>query len=105
MEQLEVREVPAFLAPIGSEGGGVRLGVADFNNDGRDDIASIKGILFSSGTLTDVLRVGAGATIELSTGDGRFQKSAALSGVKGYYLTGSAVSGIFNRRRILAMFS
>jgi hypothetical protein len=92
VEPLEEREVPAFLSPIASPGGGVRLAVGDFNHDGRDDVASVKGTILSSGGFTDVIRVGGGATISLSTGDGSFQKSASLSGVKGYYLTGSTAS-------------
>jgi hypothetical protein len=92
VEPLEEREVPAFLSPFTSPGGSVRLAVGDFNDDGRDDVAAIKGTLVSSGAITDVIRVGAGATISLSRVDGSFEKSTSLSGVKGYYLTGSTVS-------------
>jgi VCBS repeat protein len=92
MERLEEREVPAFLSPMTSPGGGVRLAVGDFNHDGRDDIAALKGTILSSGAITDVIRVGGGATISLSAGNGSFQKTGSLSGAKGYYLGNFTVS-------------
>ena len=91
IERLEEREVPAFLAPLTSPGGGVRMAVGDFNHDGRDDVVVIKGTILSS-ALTDVISIGKSATVNLSAGDGSFSKSAALSGTKGYYLSFAAVS-------------
>jgi FG-GAP-like repeat len=92
VESLEDRTVPGFLAPFPSPGGGVRLAVGDFDHDGRDDIATVKGTILSSGPFTDVIRAGGSATVHLSAGDGTFRKSAALSSAKGYYLTGFTVS-------------
>jgi hypothetical protein len=92
VEALEDRTVPGFLAPVTSTGGGVRLAVGDFNHDGRDDVASVKGTILSSGDFTDVIRASSSATVHLSAGDGTLQKSASLSGAKGYYLTGFTVS-------------
>lgn len=43
MERLEEREVPAFLAPISSPGGGDSVAVGDLNLDGRDDVATVRG--------------------------------------------------------------
>lgn len=92
MERLEEREVPAFLSPITSPEGGARLAVGDFDHDGRDDIAALKGTILSSGPFTDVIRVGGSATINLSAGDGKFQKSGSLGGAKGYYLVNFAAT-------------
>src|SRR6476660_1093266 len=86
VEHLEAREVPAFLSPIASSGGGVQLAVGDFNHDGRDDVASVKGIILSSGPDTEVIQASGKATVHLSAGDGALQQSASLSGAKGYYL-------------------
>jgi hypothetical protein len=64
MERLEEREVPAFLAPIGSPGGGDSIAVGDLNSDGRDDVAVINGKV---------------VIVSLSNGDGTFQASSTLT--------------------------
>ncbi len=68
MERLEEREVPAFLAPIDSPGGGDSIATGDVNEDGRDDVAVIQGKKVA---------------VSLGTGDGTFEKGPTLSGAKG----------------------
>ena len=69
VEALEGRRLLCFSAPVVSPGGGDSPAVADFNHDGRDDVA----VFAAKG------RVG----VSLSNGDGTFRQSAALSGVTG----------------------
>jgi hypothetical protein len=92
VEPLEARDVPGFLAPVASPGGGVRLAVGDFNHDGRDDVASAKGTILSSWDRAEIIQASGSATAHLGAGDGTLQKSASLSGAKGYYLDSFTVS-------------
>src|SRR5262245_40106720 len=79
VEALEDRCVPAFLAPVTSAGEGVSLAVADFNHDGRADVAAIGGKIVSSspdpfgpqGTF-DVVVISGKVSVSLSNGDGTF---------------------------------
>ena len=41
IETLEAREVPAFLAPVSTAGGGESLSVGDLNRDGLADVVVI----------------------------------------------------------------
>jgi hypothetical protein len=68
IELLEEREVPAFLAPITSAGGGDSIDVGDLNLDGRDDVAVLRG--------KDVV-------VSLGTGEGTFRPLTTLTGGKG----------------------
>jgi len=77
LERLEGREVPAFLPPIGSPGGGVHLAVGDFNHDNRSDVATVQ-LAVKHG-----LWVPGDVIVNLSNGDGTFHVSDTLSGVKG----------------------
>jgi len=81
VERCEPREVPAFLPPVASTGGGVNFAVADFNRDGRSDVAVI--------TAKDTV------TVRLSNGDGTFSQSVVLTGAQGdlYALDASDVNG------------
>lgn len=81
LEILEDRCVPSFLAPVTSPGGGVNLAVADFNHDGRADIA----VISAKDTVT----------VRLSNGDGTFAQSATLIRAQGtlYGLSVSDVNG------------
>ena len=72
-EPLEGRDVPGFLAPVASPGGGDGVAVADFNHDGRDDVVVI------SGNTTDA--------VSLSTGDGTFRTPISLRGAVGSLLS------------------
>src|SRR5262245_64389768 len=77
MERLEEREVPAFLAPLGSPGGGVHLSVGDFNHDNRSDVATVQlAVRHGMWVPGDVI-------VNLSNGDGTFHVSDTLGGVKG----------------------
>src|SRR4051794_24931554 len=86
IERLEARDVPALLAPIASPGGGVRAAVGDFNHDGRADVAAVGARLESTGIYADLVTNPGSVTVSLSKGDGTLQRSASLSGAKGYYL-------------------
>jgi hypothetical protein len=86
VEHLEAREVPAFLAPITSPGGGVRAAVGDFNHDGLADIATLQGTLVRSDLYFAVVSTTGRVTVSLGKGDGTFQKPITLNGAKGYYL-------------------
>jgi hypothetical protein len=77
VERLEERDMPSFLAPIGSPGGGVRLAVADFNHDNRSDVATIQ-LANRHGT-----SVAGDVIVNLSNGNGTFHVSDTLRGVKG----------------------
>ena len=70
VEILEGREVPAFLSPIASSGGGSWVAAGDVNHDGRDDVAVLAN--------TNV-------KVSLSNGDGTFRQAGNLTGAKGYY--------------------
>src|SRR5262245_20634068 len=87
VERLDVREVPAFLGPVASMGGGVALAAGDFNHDGRDDVAAVGGtetVSPWSGLFSVVIN--GKASVSLSNGDGTFQAPIALAGAKGHYL-------------------
>ena len=71
VEACEPREVPAFLTPISSPGGGSAVAAGDVNHDGRADIAVV-----SNNSVA----------VSLSNGDGTFQFARKLSGAKGYLL-------------------
>ena len=81
-ERLEEREVPAFLNPISSSGGGRAVATGDLNHDGRADIAVI-------GDNNSV-------AVSLSNGDGTFRRADTLSGsgVRGYYLNGFRMADV-----------
>jgi len=66
VEVLEDRTVPSFLAPVTSPGGGGALHVADFNRDGKSDVAVISGT--------------SKVSVSLSNGDGTFRPTTALTG-------------------------
>ena len=69
-ESLESRTLLSFSSPIVSRGGaGPDLKVADFNQDGKDDVAVL-------GDRNSVV-------VSLSNGDGSFRVSATLSKAKG----------------------
>ena len=68
VEPLEAREVPAFLAPITSPGGGDSVAVGDVNLDHRDDVAVLRG---------------KNVVVSLSVGDGTFRTLTTLTGAKG----------------------
>jgi hypothetical protein len=86
VERLEEREVPAFLAPVSSSGGGIRLAVADFNHDNRSDVATIQ-LAIDPSRRRDRWIPG-DVTVNLSNGDGTFHVSDTLRGVKGDGLRG-----------------
>jgi len=93
VERLESREVPALLAPMTSQGGGIRIAAGDFDNDGRDDVAVLQGSILSSqvvesGGTNDVVALDTktNATIRLSKGDGTFRKSINLKGAVGSHI-------------------
>jgi hypothetical protein len=67
LEALEDRSVPAFLAPVTSAGGGFNLTVADFNRDGRADVA-----VFANDTNDTV-------TVSLGQSDGTLQKASSTN--------------------------
>lgn len=71
VERLEEREVPAFLAPISSPGGGDLITVADVNADGLDDVAVLQN---------------KHVRVSLSNGNGTFRSVSTLSGAKGAVL-------------------
>src|SRR5262245_36692654 len=83
LEPLDGREMPALLAPVTSAGGGISPSVADFNHDGRDDLAAI-----SSDQKTVIVR--------LSKGDGTFRPSIVLTGAKGNGLYSAMASDVNN---------
>jgi len=82
IEALEDRSVPSFLAPVTSTGGGNSLTVADFNHDGRDDVAVISGLKSVS--------------VSLSKGDGTFEAPTTLEATKGDYLLVNLYAGDIN---------
>jgi hypothetical protein len=87
VEALEDRTVPSFLAPVASADGGARVIVADFNHDGRDDVAVIRGQAHSYPPYdTVLLNSKAMVGVSLSNGNGTFQEPKALRG-KGDSLT------------------
>ena len=63
IERLDDRCLPSLLTAVTGPGGGSNLRVADFNHDGRDDIAVVNG---SSNNYS--------AIVSLSNGDGTFKK-------------------------------
>ena len=65
LEALEDRSVPAFLAPVTSAGGGFNLTVADFNRDGRADVA-----VFANDTNDTV-------TVSLGQSDGTLKQASS----------------------------
>jgi FG-GAP-like repeat len=69
VETLEDRDVPSFLAPVASPGGGGGLTVDDVNHDGRADVAVISGK--------------SAVSVSLSNGDGTFRHAANLTRAKG----------------------
>jgi hypothetical protein len=93
VEVLEGRWVPAFHAPITMAGGGVPLAVADFNHDGRSDLAVFNGETISSTpdtqrgwTIWTVrTKANSSVSVRLSNGDGTFQESKSLRGIQGQY--------------------
>jgi hypothetical protein len=62
--------VPSFLPPVSSPNGGDSVSVADFDENGRDDVAVISGEH--------------SAMVSLSNGDGSFRLAAKLGGAKGH---------------------
>jgi hypothetical protein len=80
VEALEGRRLLCFSAPVVSPGGGDSPAVADFNHDGRDDVA--------------VLAAKGHVVVSLSNGDGTFRQGATLGGVTGTLYSLSA--GDFN---------
>src|SRR5262245_60466928 len=73
VESCEGREVPAFLGPVTSAGGGIDLAVADVNQDGRSDLA--------------VVRPDNTVSVPVSNGDGTCPQSDVLRGRKGHLYT------------------
>src|SRR5262245_39391232 len=75
VETLDDRNVPSFLAPVTSPGGGGSVTVGDFNHDGRADVVVIDA--------KNDLRV------SLSDGDGTFTQSSILGSARGKLFSAS----------------
>lgn len=68
LDRLDGRDIPSFLGPVTSPGGGDLITVGDFNADGRDDVAVLKS---------------KSVVVSLSNGDGTFRAGSALKGASG----------------------
>src|SRR5262245_38168566 len=91
LEALERRETPAFLAPVTSSGSAASVAVADFNHDGRDDVAAMGGTVNSRWSEYETVAINGQASVSLSNGNGSFQPPTALIGARGHSLAGFAV--------------
>src|SRR4051812_48673769 len=69
VEALEGRTLLSFTAPVTSAGGRDSLAVADFNRDGRDDVA--------------VFDARGAVAVSLGNGDGTFRPASTLKGLTG----------------------
>jgi hypothetical protein len=98
VEGLEGRTVPGLLGPVTTADGGGRVIVADFNHDGRDDVAIVRGQAStpSPGYPWDFVTVGGKTkvSVALSNGDGTLQPARDLRGGDGFSLTGFAARDV-----------
>src|SRR5262245_60536547 len=94
LEQLGGREMPAFLAPITSAGGGVLVAAGDLNHDGWADAAAVGGTVFEGPYGLPAAVVSGKVQVSLSNGNGTFQAPVTLTDARGYYLDHIAVRDV-----------